>query len=199
MVHRASAFPLSSNGKLDRSALPPPVALDGDDSETDYVPPRTTAEEILAGITAGLLGRSRVGIHDNFFEIGVDSIVGIQIVSRARQAGLALDPAHLFQHPNIAELAAVAESTSKRSNSSDISRTSLAPFQLAPTGIDLESITRAFANEGGVEDLYPLTPVQEGMLFHTLADPKAGHYVEQFVCRLRGELDFAALENRGTA
>ena len=41
--------------------------------------------------------------------------------------------------------------------------------------------------------LYPLTPVQEGMLFHTLADPEAGHYVEQFVCRLRGELDLAAL------
>jgi amino acid adenylation domain-containing protein len=189
-----SAFPLSRNGKLDRSALPPPVALGGVDSETDYVPPRTTAEEILAGITAGLLGRSRVGIHDNFFEIGVDSIVGIQIVSRARQVGLALDPAHLFQHPNIAELAAVAESTSKQASSSDMSRTALAPFQLAPAGIDLESITRAFANEGGVEDLYPLTPVQEGMLFHTLADPEAGHYVEQFVCRLRGELDTAALE-----
>ncbi len=75
-----------------------------------------------------------------------------------------------------------------------MSRTSVAPFQLAPAGIDLESITRAFANEGGIEDLYPLTPVQEGMLFHTLADPEAGHYVEQFVCRLRGELDLAALE-----
>ena len=100
--------------------------------QTDYVPPRTTAEEILAGITAGLLGRSRVGIHDNFFEIGVDSIIGIQIVSRARQAGLALDPAHLFQHPNIAELAAAAESTSKEANSSDMSETAIAPFQTGP-------------------------------------------------------------------
>ena len=189
-----SAFPLSRNGKLDRSALPPPVALDGDDSQTVYASPRTTAEEILAEITAGLLGRKRVGIHDNFFEIGVDSIVGIQIVSRARQAGLALEPAHLFQHPTIAELASVAESTSKEANSSDMPETSHAPFQMAPAGIDLESITRAFANEGGVEDLYPLTPVQEGMLFHTLAEPEAGHYVEQFVCRLRGELDLPTLE-----
>jgi hypothetical protein len=65
---------------------------------------------------------------------------------------------------------------------------------LAPNGIDLDSVSRAFANDAGIEDLYPLTPVQEGMLFHTLADPEAGHYVEQFVCLLRGELDVAALE-----
>ena len=53
---------------------------------------------------------------------------------------------------------------------------------------------RAFADSGGIEDLYPLTPMQEGMLFHALADPEAGHYVEQFVCRLRGELDPSALQ-----
>ena len=58
------------------------------DRETEYAPPRTTAEEILATIVADLMGRSRVGIHDNLFELGVDSIVGIQIVSRARQANL---------------------------------------------------------------------------------------------------------------
>ena len=112
------ALPLSPNGKLDRSALPRPAALEGDGSATEYVPPRTTAEEILAGIAADLLGRSRVGVHDNFFEIGVDSILGIQMVSRARQAGLALDPAHLFRHPNIAELAAAAESSSDHQGSS---------------------------------------------------------------------------------
>ena len=163
-------------------------------SATIYVPPRTTAEEILAGITADLLGRDRVGIHDNFFDIGVDSIIGIQIVSRARQAGLSLEPAHLFRHPNIAELAAVTGSTSNHANSSETSSRAIAPFELVPAGIDLETLSRTFAHQGGIEDLYPLTPVQEGMLFHTLADPEAGHYVEQFVCRVRGELDPATLE-----
>ncbi len=113
------ALPLSPNGKLDRSALPTSRrTLMGTARQTEYVPPRTTAEEILAGIVADLLGRSRVGVHDNFFEIGVDSILGIQMVSRARQAGLALDPAHLFRHPNIAELAAAAESNSDHQGSS---------------------------------------------------------------------------------
>jgi amino acid adenylation domain-containing protein len=186
------AIPLSPNGKLDRSALPPPDAANGDGSGT-YVPPRTTAEEILAAITAELLGQSRVGVHDNFFEIGVDSIIGIQLVSRARQAGLALDPAYLFRHPNIAELAAATESTPVDHSASDTATPAIQPFELAPEGLDLEAVKRAFADNGGIEDLYPLTPAQQGMLFHTLADPEAGHYVEQFVCRLRGELDLAML------
>jgi aryl carrier-like protein len=188
------ALPLSANGKLDRSALPPPAPLEDDGSGTEYVPPRTTVEEILAGITADLMHRSRVGVHDNFFEIGVDSILGIQMVSRARQAGLALDPTDLFRHPNIAELAAAAESNSVPLGSSGTSTLTVAPFELTPEGIDLEAVKRAYADNGGIEDLYPLTPVQEGMLFHTLADPEAGHYVEQFLCRLRGELDLPALQ-----
>jgi amino acid adenylation domain-containing protein len=186
------AMPLSSNGKLDRSALPLPDVVEGDGSAA-YVPPRTTAEEILAGITAELLGRSRVGVHDNFFEIGVDSIVGIQMVSRARQAGLTLDPTDLFRHPNIAELASTAESASDHEGSREPAALAVAPFELTPEGVDLEAVERASAASGDIEDLYPLTPAQEGMLFHTLADPEAGHYVEQFVCRLRGELDLAIL------
>ena len=188
------ALPLSPNGKLDRSALRPPAMLGGDCSATEYVPPRTTAEEILAGIAADLLGRSRVGVHDNFFEIGIDSILGIQMVSRARQAGLVLNPAHLFRHPNIAELAAAAESSPDHRGTSGRSAPAVAPFELAPRGVDLEAVRRAFAESGGIEDLYPLTPVQEGMLYHTLADPEGGRYVEQFVCRLRGELDLPALQ-----
>ncbi len=187
-------LPLSPNGKLDRSALPPPAALEGDDSATEYVPPRNTAEELLAGIAADLLGRSRVGVHDNFFDIGVDSILGIQMVSRARQAGLDLDPALLFRHPNIADLAAAAGASSDGPGACENSTPAVAPFELTPEGIDLEALKLAFADDEGIEDLYPLTPMQEGMLFHALADPEAGHYVEQFVCRIRGELKSATLQ-----
>jgi amino acid adenylation domain-containing protein len=187
-------LPLSPNGKVDRSALPQPGEMAGSDSETDYAPPRTAAEATLAGITADLLGRERVGIHENFFEIGVDSIIGIQIVSRARQAGLTLDPSHLFHHPNIAELASAALSCSIDPVPRGVSGTSIAPFSLAPDGIDVEAMERTFAGKGGIEDIYPLTPGQEGMLFHALSDPEAGHYVEQFVCRLKGDLNLDTLE-----
>jgi amino acid adenylation domain-containing protein len=187
------AMPLSPNGKLDRAALPPPQAVEVDGSQA-YVPPRTTAEEILVGITTELLGRSRVGVRDNFFEIGVDSILGIQLVSRARRAGLFLNPAHLFRHQNIAELAVAAESLTACQGPDEMSRQTFAPFQLTPDGLDVEAVKRAFEDNGGIEDIYPLTPAQQGMLFHTLADPEAGHYVEQFICRLRGELDQTILE-----
>src|SRR5262249_33393148 len=63
----------------------------------------------------------------------------------------------------------------------------------APAGFDRGATDHARSTEGGIEDAYPLTPVQAGMLFHTMADPEAGHYVEQFTCLLRGELDLPAL------
>src|SRR5262249_2270326 len=154
------ALPLSPNGKLDRSALPPPALLKGDGSSTEYVPPRTVAEETLARITADLVGRDRVGVHENFFEIGSDSLLGIQMVLRARQAGLSLDPAQLFRCPTIADLAAAAEWDPDHPGSGATPGPAAAPFELAPQGIDLEALRRAFAESGGIEDLYPLTPVQ---------------------------------------
>ncbi|HZW29207.1 MAG TPA: amino acid adenylation domain-containing protein, partial [Isosphaeraceae bacterium] len=188
---RLEEIPLLPNGKLDRAALPAPEPETDELPGTEYLPPRTPSEEILAGITADLLGRSRVGVQDNLFELGVDSIIGIQLVSRARQAGLALDPAQLFRHPTLIELAAAADSKGK---STATAPRAVAPFELIPEGVDRAALERAFASAGGIEDAYPLTPVQEGMLFHTLDDPEAGHYVEQFLCRIRGELDLATLE-----
>ena len=70
--------------------------------------PRTPQEEILCGLFAEVLGVARVGIDDNFFELGGDSIVSIQLVSRARRAGLSITPRAVFQHQTVAGLAAVA-------------------------------------------------------------------------------------------
>jgi amino acid adenylation domain-containing protein len=185
-----ASLPLSSNGKVDRSALPPPAEDVDAGSSREYAPPRTDAERILAGIAAGLLERDRVGIHDNFFDLGVDSILGIRFVSRARQAGLALAPAQLFQTPTIAGLAAAMSGDDRPADEPVIVTE---PFSLLPEWLDRGDLERTIAAEGGIDDVYPLTPVQQGMLFHTLVDPEAGHYVEQFVCGLRGELDLPAL------
>ncbi|MBI5302089.1 MAG: amino acid adenylation domain-containing protein [Chloroflexi bacterium] len=103
-------IPLTVNGKVDWRALPAPDMTRGE-LQTEYVAPRTRAEEILATIWIQVLGVPRVGIHDDFFELGGDSILVIQIIARANQAGLTLTPKQLFQHPTIAQLAAVSGTT----------------------------------------------------------------------------------------
>jgi amino acid adenylation domain-containing protein/non-ribosomal peptide synthase protein (TIGR01720 family) len=101
------ALPLTSNGKVDRVALPPPDVSRASRKET-YVAPRTAAEQALARIWSEVLGVEATGVHDNFFELGGDSILSIQVISRARQAGLSITPHELFQSPTIAGLAAIA-------------------------------------------------------------------------------------------
>ncbi|TLP56039.1 amino acid adenylation domain-containing protein, partial [Pseudomonas mosselii] len=97
-------LPLSPNGKLDRKALP---TLDASLSQQAYVAPQTALQERLAQIWQDVLTLERVGVTDNFFEVGGDSIVSIQVVSRARQAGILFTPKALFEHQTIEALAQV--------------------------------------------------------------------------------------------
>jgi amino acid adenylation domain-containing protein/non-ribosomal peptide synthase protein (TIGR01720 family) len=97
------ALPLNTSGKVDRRALPAPE-LSREVPEA-YEPPRTPVERTLAEVWAQVLGHEQVGIHDDFFELGGDSILAIQIISRAAQAGLHVTAKQLFNHPTIARLA----------------------------------------------------------------------------------------------
>ncbi len=99
------SLPLLPNGKVDRRALPEPDFRG--ELEVSFVGPRTPIEETLAQIWAEVLRLEQVGIHDNFFELGGDSILSIQIISRAKQTGLHLTLKQLFAHQTIAELATV--------------------------------------------------------------------------------------------
>jgi amino acid adenylation domain-containing protein/non-ribosomal peptide synthase protein (TIGR01720 family) len=103
------SLPLTPNGKIDRRALPEPQARTG--IEIDIVPPRTPIEEKLVQIWAQVLRVEQIGIHDNYFELGGDSILSIQIISRAKVAGIELTVKQLFANKTIAELATVAGTT----------------------------------------------------------------------------------------
>lgn len=100
-------LPVTSSGKIDRKALPPPEGGRSGLSD-EFVAPRTASEEILVKIWSQVLGIERIGIFDNFFGLGGDSILGIQIIAKANRAGLQLNPNQMFQHQTIAELAAAA-------------------------------------------------------------------------------------------
>ena len=102
------ALPLSSNGKVDRAALLARAAERA--SAADLTLPRTAVEETLAAIWRQVLGLERIGMHDSFFRLGGDSILTIQVVARARQAGLVVTPRQIFEEQTIADLARVATS-----------------------------------------------------------------------------------------
>ena len=99
-----AALPLTVNGKLDTRALPAPEYRDAD----RYRAPASPIEEILAGIYAQVLGLERVGVDDSFFELGGDSILSMQVVARARAAGVLCRPRDIFVEQTVAGLARVA-------------------------------------------------------------------------------------------
>jgi amino acid adenylation domain-containing protein len=109
MMMLIDAMPLTANGKIDRAKLPEPDLL-RPDMVAEYSPPTTQTEQVLSNIWSSLLGLDRVGIQDNFFDLGGHSLVATQLVSRIRQAfKIELSVRALFENPTIKELAAVVE------------------------------------------------------------------------------------------
>lgn len=101
------SFPLMASGKMDRNALPEPDQARPELTD-EFAAPRNLVEEQLAKIWAAVLKLESVGIHDNFFELGGDSILSLQVIARARQAGLELSSRGVFERPTVAQLAATA-------------------------------------------------------------------------------------------
>jgi aryl carrier-like protein len=174
------SLPLTPNGKVDRRELAArEVHVAGVQS---YVPPRTINEELLCNIWEEVLHVQRVGIDDNFFDLGGDSILTIQVIARANAVGLHLNVQQLFQYQTVHELAQELE----RSNESSIVEET-APFSL----IGEEDRVRLPA---GVVDAYPVTALQAGMLFHGELAPEAGQYHDIFSYHLRMPFDEEALQ-----
>ncbi|MFV8133049.1 amino acid adenylation domain-containing protein [Streptomyces syringium] len=147
-------FPLTANGKVDRRKLPAPgagTAL----SHTAYEPPRGPVETGLAEIWQQVLGRERVGAHDNYFSLGGDSIRSIQVLAHARARGLDFAVSDLMRHQTVRDLAPVVTTTAGAAKEA-----AYEPFSL------LDPRDRA-ALPDGLEDAYPMTRLQAGMLFHS--------------------------------
>ncbi|MCP5105213.1 MAG: amino acid adenylation domain-containing protein [bacterium] len=112
------ALPLTPNDKVDRNALPDPTA--GGDMDSQYAPPQTPIEEILVEIWQAVLGREAIGVNDNFFMIGGDSIKSIQILSRLNKVGYKVDMRDIFQYPTIGELTHTVRKLERRADQSAV-------------------------------------------------------------------------------
>ncbi|HWC65288.1 MAG TPA: non-ribosomal peptide synthetase, partial [Thermoanaerobaculia bacterium] len=99
-----AALPLTASGKIDRGALPEPERV----APGEAAAARSAEERLLARIWSEVLGVEAVGIHDNLFDLGGNSLFVFQISARAVQSGYAVTPRLLFEHPTIADLVAAA-------------------------------------------------------------------------------------------
>ncbi|MDM9585830.1 non-ribosomal peptide synthetase [Nostoc sp. GT001] len=198
---RLDALPLLLNGKLDRRSLPAPDWT-RPELEAAFIAPRTPEEQILADIWAEVLGVERVGVQDNFFELGGDSILSIQIVARAKEAGLCLTPMQLFHQQTIAQLAALATKTPKPTQGLVTAEVPLVRHRLSFDGSYTPSdFPQAKLNQEqldllgakfAIEDIYCLSPLQQGLLFHSLYDPKSRVYFQQKILTFQGKLNATA-------
>ena len=178
------AFPLTTNGKIDRRALPRPDEARLD-LERPYTPPRTRAEEILADIWRRVLKVPRVGIDDNYFELGGDSIRSIQVLAQARQAGLNFSLADLFNLQTIGRL-------SEQIARIELVEAGVAAIETAP--FDLISQTDRSQLPPEVEDAYPLSKLQAGMLFHSELAAETAVYHNVTSWQIEGVFDGRLLQ-----
>ncbi|HEY6788907.1 MAG TPA: amino acid adenylation domain-containing protein, partial [Trebonia sp.] len=180
---RLAALPVTGNGKLDRRALPAPGPA-GEPGAAGHRAPATTAERMLCELFAQVLNADRAGPDDSFFALGGDSISVMLLASRARRAGLPITPRDVFEHPTPAALAAVTAP--------------LAPAASQPGG-PAETATAAetagAGQPGGERRTWPLSPAQQGLLFHSLLDgrPADDAYTVQTWFELSGPLDAGRL------
>lgn len=182
-----ATLPLNRNGKVDRAALPAPTMESL--RQGAHVAPTTPMEQELAAVWEAILGVSPIGRHDNFFDVGGDSIRAIQIANRLSRAGLSLTPRDIFLAPTIGGLAALLETTTPEARIEPPAPRH-APFELSELAED--ELDDILAEHPDAQDIYRLTPLQEGMLLYSLAQEQGAVYHLQERYFFRGKLEVAA-------
>ncbi|KOV67057.1 hypothetical protein ADL00_16670 [Streptomyces sp. AS58] len=182
------ALPLLPNGKLDRAALPtPPPVRPGAGRR-----PATERERVLCAAVAHALHLDEAGADDDFFQLGGDSISAITLVAGARAAGLRITAREVFRHRTPAALAQVAAAVA------DGAPDGGDPAPLVR--LDAADRDRLAARHPGHHDVLPLSPLQQGLLFHAQYDEQAPDvYTVQLVLDLSGRPDAGRLRAAGSA
>lgn len=172
------SFPLTPNGKLDRAQLPNPYQLLG---TTEKRQPANPVEQMLAGIWSEVLGVQDIGTEDNFFSLGGDSISFLGIISRAKKQGFEISFQELFKYPTISQLAPCV-------------RTAVASAEAAYQTFSLLSPADRASLPDGLQDAYPMTALQAGLIFQSELQRGASWYHDIQSYTLNGQFNGAAFE-----
>ncbi|WP_406229858.1 amino acid adenylation domain-containing protein [Nocardia sp. NBC_01009] len=180
-------IPLTPVGKLDRTALPDPVFH----GTKAFRAPETPIERTIAESFTNVLGIDRVGLDDSFFALGGDSIMSIQLVTRARATGVVFSAREVFERKTVAGLAEIAVLD-------DSAAAASLPSDLELVRLGQSEIQRLEDSYPALSDIWPLTPLQEGLLFHALVSEESmDAYLVQLVLELRGQVDPERLRRAG--
>jgi len=179
-------FPLTDNGKLDRKTLPEPRSVSLAATST---PARTDTERQLCAIWKHVLDIENVGIDDNFFSVGGDSILAIKVVAQARHHDLQFSVKELFHCQTIKALATLVETRSVQNDE----LIACDPFALL-TEFEKTKLQSAIESDA-IEDAFPLTVLQQGMVFHHQIAYEQGIYHDIFGYRIQVSWNFTQFEN----
>jgi len=174
-------FPLNVNGKLDRKALPVPDAVSGGEAAVE---PRNELERTLVELFQENLKCDSIGIHDNYFMLGGDSLKVIRLKVKARERNIPLNLEDVYQHPDIAQLARHLETQDSVATDADSFERAL-PFSLVAP--DIRRI-----NQPVFDDMFPASQLQVGMIYHSMMHPDSAIYHDIFRYTLRLKWDAAA-------
>ncbi|NIM10642.1 MAG: amino acid adenylation domain-containing protein [Candidatus Aminicenantes bacterium] len=186
-------LPMGPNGKIDRKALPEP----GMTAMTEYMPPRNEVEKKLVDVWSGVFAKE-VGINDNFFHLGGDSIKAIQVSTRLREHDLELKISDLFLHPQIKDLAEFVEEIQRdvdrgtvKGDGPDVCGQDISPEKLAwITGYIRDNIP----GNPEIEAIYPLTPMQKTMLYYSLSGTNKEVFFIQYLLGWQGTIENSLME-----
>ncbi|MDT8912921.1 non-ribosomal peptide synthetase [Amycolatopsis sp. PS_44_ISF1] len=167
-------LPLTTNGKINRTALPTPVPRE---STHEYLAPRSDLELFVATAVAKAVGRGKVGVHDRFFDLGGDSMRAIRVVGRLREQGFGITVTDLYTHQSVAELAAF------------VATGDATPETLAEPFAQIPAEDRRLLPDGLV-DAYPMAQTQAGMVYEMLAAAGRAVYQNVSCYRVRDEKPF---------
>ncbi|MEQ1964010.1 amino acid adenylation domain-containing protein [Xenorhabdus khoisanae] len=179
---RLESLPLTGNGKLDRRALPVPES--DAFAHAAYEAPLGETELALAGVWSELLGVEHVGRHDNFFALGGHSLLAVRLIERLRRQGLSLAVRDLFQTPVLSTLAStlgqhgemVVPPNLIKPDTSRITPELLPLIDLSQSDIDL-IISQVPGGAANIQDIYALSPMQDGILFHHMLAKEGDPYL----------------------
>ena len=178
-----TSLPRTASGAVDRSSLPQPSS-----AGLRYVAPRTALERALVEVWQEQLGIERVGVEENYFALGGDSIRSIALVAQARERGVDFSIKDLFAHPTVSALASALERGEVRGH---VETEEIEPFALL-TPTEREQLGERHDMEN-VEDAYPLSMMQQGMVLEALRHADLKVYLNFQILRIKGSLGHAAV------